>query len=230
MRRRPNFSSQIWIIFGILFALFAFLTYQPWWLNFKYRLFNPPTNESLSSLRAENDSLKSEIIQLENFKNFLASNQRNYLPASVFSAYPFNFKNEIILNAGKNEGVIMGAPVIYNGLLIGKIDGIFGGMSSAETIFDSSWQSSVYVGQSGVSALLVGGNYPKITLINKDAQIASGDLVYNADKRFPYGLPIASVGNVGYSSNGIFKEATLKIDYNTEDLRIVSIANDYPRQ
>jgi cell shape-determining protein MreC len=178
----------------------------------------------------ENDSLKSEIIQLENFKNFLSSNSQKYLPVSVFSAYPFNFKNEIILNAGKNESVNLGAPVIYGGSLIGKINNVFSSMSSAQTIFDSSWQSSVYIGQSGVSALLVGGNYPKITLINKDAQVSNGDLVYNADKRFPYGLPMATVGDVSYSLNGIFKEATLKIDYNINDLRIVSIANDYPRQ
>lgn len=230
MRKRPNFSSQIWIIFGILFALFIFLIYQPWWLNFKFRLFNPATNESVSLLQAENDSLKSKIIQLENFNSFLNSNSQKYLPVSVFSAYPFNFKNEIILNAGRNENINLGAPVIYGGLLIGKIDNVFGGMSSAQTIFDSSWQSSVYVGQAGVSALLVGGNYPKITLINKSTPVSSGDLVYNADKRFPYGLPMATVGDVSYSSNGIFKEATLKIGYNPDDLRTVSIANDYSRQ
>lgn len=206
--------------------------YQPWWLDFKFQLFNPisKAGEDLSALNAENESLQSQIIQLQDFKNFLKSDKNNYLPAEVFSSYPFNFKNEIIINAGADANIKEGAPIIYNGVLVGAVDNIFPSLSSVKTIFDSSWQSSVFIGQNAVSALLTGGNSPRLSLISKDATINSGDLVYNADQRFPYGLPIATVGQTSLSQNGIFKEASLNIGYNIDDIRIVSIANDYPQK
>ncbi|MCL5733471.1 MAG: rod shape-determining protein MreC [Patescibacteria group bacterium] len=232
MRKKSSVSSKTAVIFGSLLVIVVFLIYQPWWLDFKFQLFNPvsKSGESLTSLQSENESLKSQIIQLKNFQNFLKSDNSNYLPAEVFSYYPFNFKNEIILNAGKNENIRNGAPVIYSGVLIGAVNAIFPDLSSVQTIFDSSWQSSVFIGQNAVSALLVGGNSPKLSLIPKNATINSGDLVYNADKRFPYGLPIATIRGVNISQNGIFKEASLDVGYNIDDLRMVSIANDYPQK
>jgi cell shape-determining protein MreC len=111
-------------------------------------------------------------------------------------------------------------------VLLGKTTRVFDTTSLVQTVFDDGWQSAVRVGRQGTDALLKGGSNPRLTLIGKTARIATGDIVYSASERFPYGLSIASVKDVKLSADRLFQEAELQFDYDLNDIRAVSVFNN----
>ncbi len=163
----------------------------------------------------------------------VASN--SFLAATVYSRYPFNLKNQLLLNAGSDRKVAEGAPVYVppdggakgREILLGKIITVFAHESLVQTIFDSRFQTAVRVGATGINALLAGGAEPKLTLIAKSQIINAGDAVISAGSDFPYGTPVGTVGAVSISSDELFKEAVVVLPYDINALRTVDIDTSY---
>jgi len=173
------------------------------------------------TLRIENASLKAEIAKLQVVRDQLPQWSPEYVRAVVSSRYPFNFKNELLINVGKNQSIFGGEAVIFGKILIGQIQEVFENTSIVKTIFDNRWQSAVQVGPKGVQALLRGGGDPKLTLIDRKAEVRAGDIVYNVAPGLPYGAPIAEVRSVELSLDNLFQEASLKLQYDLGDIRSV---------
>ncbi len=158
---------------------------------------------------------KAELVQ---------QGRRSALVAQVYSTYPLNYKNLLSINAGLADGVTVGMPVTAEGnILIGQIIEVSGSQSLVRTIFDKDWSLPVRIGAAEKDALLVGGQNPRLTLIDKNAEIHSGDVVVSAKKDLPYGLKVGEVAVVQQSVSSSFKEAGLIFSYDTKDLRKVSI-------
>ncbi len=228
MRRKENLL--ILFLLAVLFLIF----FSPS-LGWKFRAFLAPgasPNGDYKNTVLENDSLKTELAKLRSLKP-AAPRQENLLPASVYSNYPFNFKNELLVNIGGENGVKIGQPVfIYSAssgykILVGKVEEVLRNNSLVETIFDSRFQMSARVGESGVNSLLKGGNTPFLSLMPKDSKVAEGDAVYSASRDFPFGLTIGKVKNLRLSSDGFFMEADLDTTYNVNDLITVFIDTAY---
>jgi rod shape-determining protein MreC len=175
-------------------------------------------------LAAENQSLKAELAKLQNIKSQIPEKPPAFVRAMVYSRYPLNFKDEMLLSAGRNEGVALGSVVVFEGVLVGKISKVFDDMSLVQTIFDSRFQSAVRVGTAGVDALLKGGSLPEIDLIPLKAKIESGDIVYTVSPDFPYGLPVGEVESIKVSANQLFQEATLSFAYDINAVETVLVA------
>jgi rod shape-determining protein MreC len=175
-------------------------------------------------LKQENQEL---LAQLQGI-GFLGGNGQkdgdSFIRAKVFSAYPFNIKNTITVNAGSKNGVEKNMPAVLEGnIFVGRVSEVFENYSVVETFFDPSWEMSARIGESAVDGLLEGGNEPKVTLIEKNKPCETGDLVYSASKEFPYGLKIGEVARIKEDSAGVFKEAILKIPFNVNELREINI-------
>lgn len=166
------------------------------------------------------------LIQLEplNQPTPMEQNGREVLVAKIYSSYPFNTRNLLTVNAGAKNGVAEGMPVSADGnFLLGGVFEVLENISIVRTIFDKDFSLSVRVGQKEANALLAGGQTPRLTLLEKSADIQSGDLVYSATRGFPYGMKIGEVGQVIVSPPGAFKEAELLLPYQINDLREVAI-------
>ncbi len=149
---------------------------------------------------------------------------RSAISASVFSSYPLNYKNLLSINAGLADGVTVGMPVTLEGnILIGQIIEVSESQSLVRTVFDKDWSLPVRIGAAERDALLVGGQNPKLTLIDKNAEIHPGDVVVSAKKDLPYGLKVGEIATVAESVSSSFKEASLIFSYDTKDLRKVLI-------
>ncbi len=178
----------------------------------------------------ENEILRAEVYRLEAL-NEQSAGGLNSVAASVFSRYPFNFKNEILIDVGENGALKSGQPVVFlgesglssRGLLLGKINKVFRESSLVRTIFDKEWQSSVRIGKKGHLALLQGGGEPVIRLIPKDAKISVGDVVYSVQPEFPNSLPVGEVSEVGLSSDQVFQEAKLSFPYDFSSIKAVAV-------
>jgi rod shape-determining protein MreC len=171
----------------------------------------------------ENETMKAEVAKLRAVQSELSERASNYLIALVYSRYPFNFKNELLVNVGARDGVAPGSAVIFGGILIGEVERVFDGTSLIMTVFDNRFKLPVRIGDGGVQSLLQGGSSPKAALIPREAGITAGDIVYSASPNFPYGLPIGEITDVKISSDQLFNEAQLKFGYDANSIMTVLI-------
>jgi len=207
-----------YLIIGLIILLIG-ATYLTNFFISKQRSF-----DENSRLKIENENLKAQIekSQILNLKSQISGN--SYLTAKVFSTYPFNIKNQITVNAGENQEVkkMMTAAVGEN-ILLGQVINVFQNYSVIRTIFDPNFQLPVRIGSQQVDALFQGGNEPRVSLIEKSKAIKTGDIVYSASQEFPYGLKLGEILEIRETSAGVFKEATLKIPFNINELREANI-------
>ncbi len=115
------------------------------------------------------------------------------------------------------------AATYGNNILFGQVIKVFTDYSVVETDFDANFQLPGRVSEAQIDGLVQCGNEPKVSLIEKNKPIKTGDIVYSASQEFPYGLKIGEVSEVRETSAGVFKEATLKIPFNINELREVDI-------
>lgn len=177
--------------------------------------FFTATKNSLASLVSLRPLSEPELIKQGN---------RSGLSVSVYSSFPLNHKHLIAINAGAANGVGVGMPVTLEGnILVGQVIEVSESQALVRTIFDKDWSLPVRIGPAEHDALLVGGQNPKLTLIDKDQDINSGDAVISAKKDLPYGLKIGEVTEVRDLVAQSFKEAGLLSPYNSKDLRKVVV-------
>lgn len=177
--------------------------------------FFTASKNSLASLVSLQPLSKPELVK---------QGTRSGLSASVYSSFPLNHKHLIAINAGATDGVRVGMPVTLEGnILVGQIIEVSDSQSLVRTIFDKDWSLPARIGTAQHDALLVGGQDPKLTLIDKDQQINVGDVVVSAKKDFPYGLKVGEVAEVRDLVAHSFKEASLLFPYNFKDLRKVVV-------
>jgi rod shape-determining protein MreC len=179
---------------------------------------------SSSVLAAENEELKAELATLARVAAQLPSSSPAYLPAMVYSRYPFNFKNEFLVDAGTHEGITAGKAVTFQGILVGIVLKTFPDSALVRTVFDGNFKIPVRVGASGNDGLLVGGASPSVASMAKSAAVHAGDIVYAAAEGLPYGLPVAVVQSTSTSADNLFEEAALSFAYDVNNVQVVAIA------
>lgn len=188
----------------------------------------------IQTLVRENLALKAELIKIQK-EDTLSDTHFSGIRASVYSRYPFNLKDTLMLDAGARDGVKAGAAVIIpsnatgaTGIFVGLITEISDFASEAQTVFDPSFKLPVRIGSAGAQALLTGGLTPKLTLIAKNAKIQEGDVVYSTASGVPYGIAIGYAGTAVVSQDQIFKEAPLVTSISPGDIEAVEILIQSP--
>lgn len=189
-----------------------------------------------TTMLAENQKLKAEIIRLEAIQDQAFWDSEDYISAVVFARYPFNLKSELLVDVKSEGGVRAGQAVLLayqagserQAILLGRVAKVFRESVLIETIFDPSWQSSVKIGKKGILALLKGGNEPRVTLIPKEAVISPGDVVYSVDPELPHTAVLGEIYDLSLSSDQVFQEGRLKLVYDFNDLKAVSILKNEP--
>lgn len=194
-------------------------------VNFVADYFKADLYKENVSLKIENENLrvqlqKDQIFYFEN--SSLKNSDGKYLPANIFSTYPFNVKNILTVNKGIKDGVKKGAAVVIGtDIFMGQVSDILENFSSIRTVFDPDWQIPVKIGENKINGLFKGGNDPKITLIEKAVKV--GDGVFSASKDFPLHLKIGEISQINEGTGGVFKEATVQVPYNIGELENVYI-------
>ncbi|SRR6266481_1481112 len=214
------------IIFGILIlAVLALFIISPE-TGFLVRSFFSGVYRSSAdeqSLALQNIKLKADLAVLQNLESQIPKIPTTAIAAQVYSRYPFNLKNELLINRGAQDGIRAGAPVFFGGTFLGEIEAVFQSSALVRTVFDERAEYSVRVGPKAADALFKGGNQPKLTLIDKKAVITAGDAVVNATPKFAYGLPIATIDMVTLANGSLFQEATLDFAYDINAIRNVTV-------
>lgn len=223
MKRRDR---SILIIFIAAFLLLAVFEPSYGWRVRQWlaAYAGVPGSADTAALAAENETLKARIAALASVAAQLPQDPANGIRAMVYSRYPFNFKNEMLVNAGTNEGVAAGDAVTFQGVLVGTVTQAFPDEALVTTVFDRNFKMAVRVGGAGYDALLLGGAAPRAASIVKTANVAPGDIVYTAAPDVPYGLPVAVILATSTSPDDLFEEASLGFAYDINTIQSVVVA------
>lgn len=182
--------------------------------------------QGLKELQLQNQGLEREVAELRN--KLELSFHQPLLAAQVFSRYPYNDNQSLIIDLGSQAGVKVGWPVLVaENYLLGKVASVKTGTSEIKTIFSADWRSAVRIGPSGIEALLVGGRQPTLQLIPADAPINLNDEVVSVSPDLPLNLFIGRVAEINSSPAASLQQVKLKIDYNLNQIRKVFIITDY---
>lgn len=155
---------------------------------------------------------------------------RNYHPvgANVIGRDPTLWYQQVEVDAGSDEGVEQGDPVLADGGLVGDVTTVDASISIVTLITAPSYAAAAQItndaGDNGILAPSVGNpNQLLLTDLPGRAQINQGDLVVTAGFKagaltslYPPGLPIGTVGAV--NPNELFNNNQVPVSP-TADLR-----------
>lgn len=227
--RRPN----ILLLGALIVILLVFIVFEPSY-GWEIRAFFSPSNvapnagiqdaSGTQDLLAENEQLEAQLAELQGVASQLPTSTPDYLRAMVYSRYPLNFKNELFVNAGMDDGVATGSAVTYNGFLVGRVAEVGPHYAAVQTVFDNDFRLPVRIGTGGYDGLLTGGSYPYVASIAKDSPVATGDIVIDAAAGTPYGVPVGNVQSTSTSPDNLFEQAALSFPYDINQVETVLIA------
>ncbi len=185
---------------------------------------------SFEKLRLENEAL----IAARATSTFVSdtstgSGKYRVKEVKVFSLYPFNDYASLSIDAGSDEGLKEGMPVLTApGVLLGKVVVVSRTKSEVETIFSPSWKSTVSVGAQRTRAVLIGGAAPYVDLLPKDAPVGRGDTVLNLAPEFPIDLFLGRANEFSEGSNALWLRAPVDPLFRFEDIDRVLVVMNFP--
>lgn len=191
-----------------------------------------------AELEAEVSELQAQVIQLQQqvgetdilaaLVDFsLARSENTYKAAAVIGRDPSPFLHYIIINAGSNDGILRGMPVVTDQGLIGRVDAVIADAARVQLITDPASKVNVRLQNAETEASLIGSVTGDVTLdlIPQDVNVQPGDLVLTSGLGggYPPDLIIGQVVNVRSRDFDLFQQATVQpvVDFNR--LQIVLI-------
>jgi cell shape-determining protein MreC len=181
-------------------------------------------SRQIQTLQLENQSLRAQLVELLQRPQFVEEGKELYVSASVYSYYPLNVSDELLINAGSEQGIKEGLAVYADkGILLGQVIKVYDKQSVVKTILTPDWEIPVKLGANKVDALYVGGHSPKLTLISKKKVVLGGETVMSASKDLPFGIELGQVGELRETTEGVFREADITIPYQMSDIETVLV-------
>jgi rod shape-determining protein MreC len=173
---------------------------------------------SRADLRAENDSLRTELLvhqrKLQQMASLAAENVRlrqllnasemlqdTVLIVELIGVSPNPLSHKVLINRGASSGVFKGQPVLDAFGLMGQVIEVSRDSSTVLLISDSTHAIPVQVNRNGVRAIAEGtGDLNSLSLrhVSANTDIREGDLLVSSGlgDRFPVGYPVAEVTQV----------------------------------
>jgi rod shape-determining protein MreC len=203
----------------------------------------------VASLRQRNAELESEVAELQaqviqlqqqvsetdilaalvDFS--LARSDNTYKAAAVIGRDPSPFLHYVIINAGSNDGIRRGMPVVTDQGLVGRVDAVIADAARVQLITDPASRVNVRLQNAETEASLLGSVTGDVTLdlIPQDITIEQGDLVLTSGLGggYPPDLIIGQVVNIRSRDFDLFQQATVQpvVDFNR--LQIVLVIIDF---
>lgn len=194
---------------------------------------NAELEGEVAELQAQVIQLQQEVGQTETLAALLdftrARTENSYKAAAVIGRDPSPFLHYVIINAGSNDGILRGMPVVTNQGLIGRVDAVIADAARVELITDPASSVNVRLQNAETEASLVGSVTGDVTLdlIPQDVNVQSGDLVLTSGLGggYPPDLIVGQVVNVRSRDFDLFQQATVQpvVDFNRLEIVLVII-------
>lgn len=196
----------------------------------------------VQELESENARLQQEIIQLREqvseaevlsalVQYARSQPESSYLAARVISRDVSPFLRSIWIQAGSDDGLSHGMPVVTNRGLVGRVVEVFATVSRVQLITDPESTVSVRLQQSradGVLEAQLNGEL-RVVMIDQDAEIREGELVLTSGigGLFPTNVAVGQVTSVRRRDFELFQEAILQPSVEFDSLQLVLIITNF---
>ncbi len=153
-----------------------------------------------------NDELKS-LLALKDSTRF------PLIPASIVSKSLVKTQSTITLNAGKNQSVKVGMPVITDKGLVGIIFSTSDNYSIARTLTNVDLKLAVKCERTRENAVMKwNGEWLVMVNVPKTYELKKGDRIVTSEisSIVPFPLPIGVVAEIGNVEKGIFNEVKIQ--------------------
>ena len=209
--------------------------------------------DQLESLKAENESLRSELVDAEILENenswlyqYLSIKEEHgeysfcaagVIASSSSSGGSGNYITEMTLNKGTTSGVKAGMPVISPAGLVGVVVEVGLNHCRVSTILDTSVSVGAVTTRATENGLCEGdyvqvhnGN-ATLRYMDEEADVMPDDIVITSGlgSVYPYGIPIGRVISVSSNAYSRTTEAVIQPFTDFSDLTQVVILTSYTR-
>ncbi len=176
-------------------------------------------NIELENLKKENQKLRSML-------DMKVKNPSEYIAADVISVESFDSGERIFINKGRNDGVELDLPVIYEGYLIGKISKL--GETYAEVTLLTSKKSRISVVLNDVHMQILRGNgNGTYSIFNYNENVSDNATFVistsGTSDVFPKGLKIGDFVIKELNAFKQLKELRFKPSYNVYDIQNILV-------
>ena len=166
----------------------------------------------MAELEAEN----SRILKLLNFSK---DTHNRHIGAQIIGRDVSSWTHWVIINVGKNDGIVKDMPLIAPGGLVGRVVSVSSDSSKCVLVIDHQSKASALIQRTRDTGIVVGqGNgLLRLEYLSLDADVKVGDIVVTSGLGgiFPKGITIGEVTTVGAERNGLhlFAEVKPYIDF-----------------
>jgi len=166
---------------------------------------------NLAALR-ENQQLKQQLKYLESPRY-----PQDYRPvvARVIARVPSQFAQQIVVSAGKNQGISKHDAVVTAEGLVGEVTKVASNVAQVTLLSDDSGAVSVLDIKTNASGIAQQGISNSLTVdqVTKDQVVNRGDVLVTAGWRsgdlsslYPRGIQVCQVTQVGQSDTDLYKQ------------------------
>jgi rod shape-determining protein MreC len=229
---RITVAAQTWIS-GRYMAVVDFLTVPRDVAALRQR--NSQLEADVARLQTQVIGLQQQVTEtniLSALVDFARANpEYTYKAAAIIGRDPSPFLRYVIINAGSNQGVLPGMPVVTDKGLVGRVDAVISEAARVQLVTDSASAINIRLQASNVEAMLVGSITGDLTLdmIPQDATVQLGDVVLTSGLggNYPANLLVGQVVSVRKLQSELFQQAAIQpnVDYN--QLQFVLIISNF---
>jgi rod shape-determining protein MreC len=196
----------------------------------------------VQALEAENAQLQQEIIGLRErvaeaevlsalVQYARSQPDSSYLATRVISRDVSPFIRSLWIQAGSDDGLAYGMPVVTNRGLVGRVVEVFATASRVQLITDPVGAVNVRLQDSRADGLLeaqLNGEI-RVTAIDQDAEVQEGEIVLTSGLGglFPANIPVGQITNVRRRDFEIFQQAVLQPSVNFDDIELVLVITNF---
>ena len=205
----------------------------------------------LVGLEKENQALKKELqelkLQMNRYREADLANQRlrallNFkksiatplLPAQVVAFDPSGWFQTILIDKGRNDGVVRDMAVVSAEGLVGRVIGVSNHHAKVLLIIDGNSAVDAYIQRSRARGVLVGLGRElcllKYVQRNEDVQVGDKVISSGMGGVFPKGLLVGTVQEVVRGSSGLFQRVEVEPAVNFSRLEEVMVVIQPPAE
>jgi len=202
-------------------------------------------------LRAENQRLRQQVIELQSADQLNKSLQaalnyvtgrrfpQDYKPvtAAIVSKPPSQFEQQVVIAAGRADGIRDDDPVVTAAGLVGKVTKVVGHEAQVTLLTDEDSAVSAIDLHTRAEGIVKHGHGPGQTLfldqVPKSEHVAQGDRIVTSgwhsgslSSIYPFGIAIGRVTSVSFQSTELYASVQIEpyVDFSSLDSVIVLVA------
>lgn len=180
---------------------------------------NTISKARIAELKSDNESLRTELKSRDSANKIVAR-------GNVIGRSAATLQREIMINIGREDGLMLGDVVSSQGFLVGRIIKLRPTSSTVQLVNDQSFRLPVSIGTTGRTGLLKGDiASAMIVQIPTTEMLEKGEPVFTNDigNFVPADLPIGRIGSFTQVDSNVFYEAQLELGVDMAQIQQVTV-------